>query len=251
MKCLLASLLCSAAFAAASFFPPVSHADDKPLDKGDIETIVKKVISDHPELIIQSLQNYEIRKRAEDILKAEQSLKSSENDLKNNPDSPVAGNPKGDVTIVEFFDYHCGYCKKFFSTLSQLIEEDKNIKVVFKEYPILSEDSELAAKAALAVNSLDKSKYLGFHTALMKMSGAFTLNNLTAKAQEAGIDKDAFTKAMQSPAIEKELDNNRKLAKSLNINGTPGIIIGDEIAPGAIPLEDLKAKVASARMNKK
>ena len=238
---LLAATIMSGSVAFTAF------AEDKPLDSKAIEEVVKKVIQDNPELIIKSLQNYELKKRSDEVVKASQNLKSLEGELKNNAFSPVAGNPQGDVTIVEFFDYHCGYCKRFFAELKQFLEQDKNVRVVFKEFPILSEDSKMASKAALAVNTIDKTKYLAFHNLLMKSSGGFDMNSLTAKAKEIGIDSEKFTKAMENPAIEKELENNRKLAEALNISGTPGIIIGQEITPGAIGLEELKARVASAR----
>ena len=243
-----ATMLASMGMMAATCYAEEPAA---PLDEKKIEDLVKKAIQNNPELIIKSLQDYQIKKRADEILKAAQNLRSAETDLKNNPNSPVAGNPKGDVTIVQFFDYHCGYCKRFFATLKQLMDEDKNVKIVFKEFPILSEDSRLASKAALAVNSIDKSKYIAFHALLMKNSGEFTRENLKAKAREVGIDEATFSKAMENPELEKELENNRKLAESLNISGTPGVIIGQEIAPGAIPLEELKLRVANARISGK
>ncbi|MEI7669262.1 MAG: DsbA family protein, partial [Pseudomonadota bacterium] len=147
-------------------------------------------------------------------------------------------------------NYHCGYCKKFFQEVSQLIAEDKNVKIVFREFPILSEDSRLASKAALAVNSIDKNKYLAFHTALMNFRGEFTIESLISQAKELGIDEATFKKAFENPEIDKQIESNRELAKSLDISGTPAIIIDNEIAPGAIPYSQLKEKVENSRINK-
>jgi protein-disulfide isomerase len=228
-----------------------AHAQEKPLTSAEVEAIVKKVIADNPELIVKSLQAYEAKEHAETLSKATQNIKSSQDDLNHNPDSPSAGNPKGDVTVVEFFDYHCGYCKRFFPALAKLMDEDKQIRIVFKEFPILAEDSATASKAALAVNSIDKKKYLAYHSALMQSSGSFTLDMLTEEANKLGISKAAFEKALKNPGIEKELDHNKELAQALGISGTPVIIVGTQFIPGAVGLDTLKEKIAAARKEAK
>jgi len=119
--------------------------------------------------------------------------------------------------------------------------------VVFKEFPILSEDSELAARAALAVYSIDKSKYFDYHTALMKSSGAFTMDMLTEKAKEVGIDPEAFKKALENPDVAKELSHNKEIAQSLHIDATPTVIVDTSLMTGAIDLDALKAKIADSR----
>jgi len=244
MKSPFASLLIST---AALCFAFGATAQEKPLTNADVEAMVKKVIAENPDLIMKSVESYQMKQQAQAAVKASDSITSMQNDIVNDPNSPSVGNPKGDVTVVEFFDYHCGYCKHFFPLLTRLLDEDKNVRVVFKEFPILSEDSILAAKAALAVSKLDKTKYFSYHTALMKSSGQFTMEMLTDKAKELGIDPDAFKKAMESPDIANELAHTKDLTQSLNIAGTPALIIGSDLTPGAIEMDVLKAKVAAAR----
>jgi protein-disulfide isomerase len=246
MKFTFTSLLVSAAAMSLVLTAPYANAQGT-LTKSDVEAIVKKVIQDNPELILNSVKEYQMKQQAAMLSKASQNIVAMQGDLKNNPNSPSAGNPNGDVTVVEFFDYHCHYCKQFYPALAKLMDEDKNVRIVFKEFPILSEDSALAAMAALAVYSIDKSKYFAFHTELMKSSGAFTMDMLEAKAKEVGIDPDAFKKAMANPDLNKEIDHNKELAQSIGISGTPGIIVGTELIPGAVEYDALKAKVAAAR----
>ena len=250
MKFSFASLLISAIVFSTALCA-TADAQDKALTKADVEAIVKKTIEENPELIMNSVRDYQMKQQAATLSKAAKNIVAMKGDLQNNPNSPFAGNPNGDVTIVEFFDYHCHYCKQFYPTVAKLIDDDKNLRVVFKEFPILSEDSALAAKAALAVYSIDKGKYFAYHTALMKSSGAFTMDMLQDKAKEVGIDPDAFKKAMDNADLTKEIDHNKELAQSIGINGTPAIIVGNDLIPGAIEYDALKAKIASARKEKK
>ncbi len=245
MKNSFSSLLLSTLSAAVLLWASAAPAEDA--SKAEIEGIVKEVIRDNPELIAQTMENYRKKKEEETAAKAAQQITELQAKLKKDTSLPSIGNPKGDVTLVEFFDYHCGYCKRFLPVISQLVEDDHKIRLVFMEFPILSEDSGVAAKAALVVNSIDKSKYFAFHTALMKMNGEFTLDNLTEKAKSVGIDEDAFKKGMANPAFEKELSANKDLAYTLNIHGTPAIVVGNQLVPGVIPIADLKAKIAAAR----
>lgn len=227
-----------------------AFADDKPLTQADVEETVKKVIAQHPELIVKSVQDYQSKEHEEANAKTEEKIALMQNEIKQDKLSPSVGNSKASVTIVEFFDYHCGYCKRFFPSLTQLVNEDKDVRVVFKEFPILTEDSELAAKAALAVNSIDPDKYFAFHTALMKVNGRFDMDVLTDTAKSAGINVTDFKRAMESPDVSKEIERTKSLAASLNISGTPALIIGTQLVPGAIDLDTLKTKVAEARAEK-
>ena len=162
-----------------------------------------------------------------------------------------AGNPKGDVTVVEFFDYHCGYCKHLYPAIAQLLKEDKNVRVVFREFPILSDDSVNAARAALAANAIDKDKYFAFHTALMQTSGKFDDATLADIAKKQGIDAQTLKNGMAKKDVTAELDKNRALAEDLGIRGTPAILIGDQMIPGAISYDELKKMVDDTRSGKK
>ena len=243
LTALLAALLASA---------PVAHAaDEKSLTKAETEALIKKVIHDNPELIFQTLLDYQSRTHLEEISKRAVNVSKQQDKLNYDPRSPWAGNPKGDVTVVEFFDYHCGYCKSFVPELGKLIDQDKNVRVVFKEYPILSEDSTYAAKASLAVFQIDPAKYMDYHIQLMSQRGNFNEEILTSLAQRVGIDPETFKKKLADPEIEKDLANNRELAGDLGISSTPTIVVGTDITPGAISYEGLKKRVEDVRNGQK
>jgi protein-disulfide isomerase len=247
MKSLCASLLASAALVMATLAPVAAGADDaKPMSQAEVEAIVKKVIKENPDLIFQTLLDYQQKTAAERMSKATQNLVALQEKISHDTHSPSIGNPNGDVTLIEFFDYHCGYCKRFFPEIPKLLEEDKGVRVIFKEFPILSEDS-----AALAVYSIDPKKYYDYHIELMNSSGKFTEDMLTDAATHIGIDADAFKKAFQDPERKKTIEANRKLADDLGVDATPAIIIGTELLPGAVPYEDLKAKIQEVRDSQK
>jgi protein-disulfide isomerase len=160
----------------------------------------------------------------------------------------VAGNPNGDVTIVEFFDYKCGYCRKIVPELSQLIKQDGNIRLVMKEFPILSRDSEMAARAAVA--SVKQGKYWDFHIALMS-ADEITQESVMAIAKGVGIDTVKLAADMAAPSSSDVISRNHELAQKLGIEATPTFYIGDTPYAGALPLSELKAAVAAARKAKK
>jgi protein-disulfide isomerase len=246
MKISLAALLVSSA--CTLFAPLGASADDaKPLTHDEVEAVVKQVIHDNPELIIQAVEDYQQKQQMASVSKAAQNIISLQKDLNHDPLSPSIGNPKGDVTLVEFFDYHCGYCKHFFPEIGKLLKDDPNVRIVFKEFPILSEDSETASRAALAVYKIDPSKYFEFHTLLMKSSGTFSQEMLEGKAKEIGISPEELRKAMDDPNISKELERNKTMAQAIDIQGTPGLIIGTSMTPGAVPYDILKEKIADVR----
>jgi protein-disulfide isomerase len=232
MKRQLAYFLCAALFSMSVI--SIAKAEDAPVT----DAIIEKYIMAHPDVILKSLKQYQKR----DKISAEQQEK-----LKNSEGSPVFGNKNGDVTLVEFFDYHCGYCKRFYPIISELVEQDKNLKVVFKELPILSEDSELAARAALAVHAIAPEKYFPFHATLMKTPGKFDIEKLTSLAKQAGISESDFAAAIKSEKVSEEIARTKALAEELDIAGTPAIIIGQQMIPGASTIEVLRAKITAAR----
>ena len=161
------------------------------------------------------------------------------------PHSPVAGNPAGDVTIVEFFDYHCTYCKAVSGPLDQLLAEDKGVRLVLKEYPILAEDSVVASRAALAASA--QGKYWEFHQALMAYRGKFDMPALKSIAVSVGLDADKMEADMAAASMTEDLRGNRALGDALGVQGTPTFVIGDRIIPGALSADDLKQLIAAAR----
>ncbi|MDF2368284.1 DsbA family protein [Sneathiella sp.] len=166
-------------------------------------------------------------------------------DLKDDGHSYVAGNPDGDVTIVEFFDYRCGYCKQSFPELMKTVEEDGNIRLVLKEFPILGADSFLASQAAIA--SLEQDKYLAFHTALMESRGGMTIERIRSIAADVGLDVERLEADMKKDEVREIVEKNYVLAKKLGISGTPAFVIGEEFIPGVISGEQMQALIAAVR----
>ncbi len=239
------------AFIAPALSVTPASAADKPLTREDVQAIIKDYLINNPEAVVESLKKYQEKQASDQAAKAKSALKDRAADLFQDPASPVAGNVKGDITVVEFFDYHCGYCKRALPVITQLLNEDKNVRVVFKEFPILSPDSELASKAALAVYHAKPEKYFAYHTALMAITGKFDEAAVLAAAKKLGLEEEAVKKAMDSKEVTDELAKTRDLASSLGIQGTPSFIVGGQLFPGSVSYEDLKKSIADARKEKK
>lgn len=236
-----AGLLATATFLPA-LFTPAKSADTNSMDKAAIEKIVHDYIMNNPDVILTSVDQYQQKTMAEQQRK---SLEQNAGLLFNNDKSPSVGNPEGDVTIVEFFDYNCGYCKSVFSTVEQLLEEDKNVKIIFKEFPILSPSSELAAKWALAADN--QGKYFEFHKALMEHRGKIDDAVLEGIAEKLELDIAQMKEDIAGTDIILNIERNRSLANTLAISGTPAFIVGDEIVPGAVSASRLKDIIAEKR----
>lgn len=241
--------LCAAlALSAALPLLPASAAD-KPLDKAAVEQIVRDYLLTHPEILLEAMEALEKKQQAEGEKAAAEALKSNRKALEQNAMSPVGGNPKGDVTLVEFFDYNCGYCKRTHPERSAAVKGDGKVRVVYKEFPILAPSSKEAAKAALAANR--QGKYEAFHTALMTHEGRLDSDAIRATAKEVGLDMKKLEQDMGDPAIEAEIKANMELAQKLGIRGTPGFVIGDTVVPGAIETEQFISLFNATRAAKK
>ena len=164
-------------------------------------------------------------------------------------DDPVTGNPQGTLTVVEFVDYNCGYCKRSAPLIQELLKKDKEIRYIYKEFPILSDTSVYASKAALAVNALEPAKYEAFHNALMAHPGALKSNDdVMNVAKKQGLDWSKIVAKINDPAIDKKIATNHAIAQTLNITGTPAFIIGDQLLRGAPQsLEMLEESIKQAR----
>ncbi len=215
--------------------------------KKEIEKIIGDYLRENPEIIIESIRAMQARDRQQERERGLKNLVTYREMIYNDPTSPIGGNPKGDVTIVEFFDYNCGFCKRVFPTVKKLLEEDKNIRYVFKEFPILSPQSELAARAALASWLQDKSKYVELHAEFINARGGFSESRIMRMAKKFGLDTKRLKKDMHSTKISQIINGNRELAQRLGITGTPGFIIGNQIYPGAADMATFKNLVAQAR----
>jgi len=235
-----ASLLSSAQPNAAE---PLSGAQTKA-----VETIVRDYLLNHPEIILQSMEKLREKERIAQEKAATQALSTNTKALLHHPMSPVSGDTAGDVTLVEFFDYQCGYCKRVIDSMVGLVKSDKKLRVVWKELPILGPNSRFAASAAMAAKK--QGKYFEFHIALMKSRGQLSPEKVMRIARKAGIDVAQLQEDMGDPKINTYLDETIKLAQSLGIRGTPGFVIGQKIIPGAVELDQLKAFIAEERKPK-
>jgi protein-disulfide isomerase len=212
-----------------------SHANQ--MSQENIEKIIENFLIKNPQLLRSVLDNYKKNTELEKKKKAIQSLKSFKN--------PGIFQKNADVTIYEFFDYNCGYCKSVVKTIMETISEDKKINVVFVEFPILSQQSYTAAVAALA--SKKQNLYNKFHLSLMKIRGKVDDKRVFKTAKEIGLDVQQLKIDMNDPDISNQLNKNREIAKLLNLNGTPAFIIGDVIYPGALSKENLKEIIKKVR----
>ena len=210
-----------------------------------IQELVREYLLQNPEVIVEALEIYQQRQRLAEAERQHAALLAAQESLKNDPASPVLGNPDGDITVVEFFDYRCPYCRQVAGALQELVAEDPNIRLVMKEYPILSEESVNAARAALAAVRQDG--YERFHFALMERGGSMTQAEVTRVARSVGLDVEQLLRDMRSPEIEAALRRNYALAESIGVTGTPAMVIGTTLVPGAVDLNRLRALVAEAR----
>lgn len=206
--------------------------------KQAINQMIRDYILEHPEILPEAINILQNRTKLN-------VLEQNHVRLYDDGFSYVGGNINGDITLVEFFDYNCGYCKKALITVEKLIKEDSNLRIIYKEFPILSETSFIAAKAAMA--SIKQGKYESFHHALLSNSGALTEERIYEIARSVGLDEKQLIQDMISPVLERNIQINNSIANALGINGTPGFVIGNEIVPGAIPYEELVRLIKKAR----
>jgi protein-disulfide isomerase len=207
-----------------------------------LEKAIEQYIRSHPEVLLQSLQSLEEKRQAEENERRKTAIANRQNDLLHDPLSPVSGNPDGEITLVEFFDYRCGFCKRAAGAVTQLQKDDRRVRVVYKDFPILGETSELAAKAALA--SRAQGKHQVFHEALLASKNELNKDEVLHIAADVGLDTKRLEAEMAKPEWQTVIDRNRALAKDLGINGTPGFVVGTEMVPGALDLAAMKELIA-------
>jgi len=236
-----------AALAAAAIALSGGTAAAQTVQRDEIEKIVREYILKNPEIVRDAI--IELRRRDElaETQQRSTALKSQQTKLFNSPRGVVVGNPKGNVTLVEFFDYNCGYCKKALGDISELLKNDPNLKIVLKELPILSPGSVEAARVGIAVRIQDPSKYLAFHRILLGGRGEANAARALAAAKEAGLDIERIKKDMNSAEVEATLQESAELAEALKVSGTPTYVLADQVIPGALPYERLSLAIAAVR----
>ena len=214
-------------------------------ERAEVEQVVRDYLLENPELILEALEALEQRNQVAQESRQQESLSLHRNELEKDATSPVLGNPNGDVTVVEFFDYQCGYCKQASGALRELLEKDANVRLVMKEFPILGPASLVGARAALAAERQER--YEEMHWALMANRGQLDEERVFALATDVGLDVERLRADMNDPELQETLRRNYRLAEALEIRGTPAFVIGDQLLPGAVPLEHLQQAVEEAR----
>ena len=209
-----------------------------------VRELVLDTIRNNPKIVVEALELLQERSEADKVAQARETLAKERARLESDPNAPVLGNPDGDVTVVEFFDYNCPYCKRVADEVKGLIEQDDGVRLVYREWPILGEGSLFAARAALAAREQDA--YEPMHWALMSLPRAEEESVLQAAA-DLGLDLDKLREDMKSPAIEEHIRTSFELTEGLGFSGTPAFVIGEELIPGLVPLDALQESVDRVR----
>lgn len=241
-----AALLLALALAghAAAQTPALS-----PAQADEVRRLVRDTLLKNPEILLEALDALEEKKRADDAARQTDAVARHRDALERDPADPVAGAPAGDVTLVEFSDYRCPYCKQMAEPLAALLRADPGLRLVHKELPILGPDSVVAAKAALAAQR--QGGYAAMHAALMAQRGALDEAAVVATARGLGLDVDRLARDMADPAIAARIEVNLALARELAISGTPAFVLAGRLIPGALDAASMKQLIAAARAAKR
>jgi protein-disulfide isomerase len=238
-----------AAAAALSCLPwrlPAA-ADFTPAQVQSIQSIVRDYLTKNPDVLIDILHAVKEKRDRDADLKTAAAIAEHRREIFENPRTPVGGNPHGKVSLVEFFDYRCPYCKQTQPSLEKLAIEDPELRLVYKEFPILGPASVMAARAALAASH--QGKYDAFHRAMMAARGNIDDDAVSRVAKSVGLDIDRLKRDMAAPEIAAAIEANKKLAEALDIDGTPAFVIGDRVVPGEVDLAGLRKLVADPVKN--
>ncbi len=243
----VAAAMTLAAFAMPAGTGPASAQAMNDAQKQEMGDFIRSYLLEHPEILREMADKLEAKDQEAETLARTKGLAEQKQLIFSHAGDAVVGNPKGDVTIVEFMDYNCGWCKRSVGEVQALLEKDKNLKVVFKEFPIFGPHSEFAAKAALA--SIKQGKYWELHQALFANEGQVTDEVVMNIATELGLDVNKLAEDMKDQKVLDTVSENYDLAKTLKLNGTPAFIIDDQVYPGYLPLDQLQAAIADVRSN--
>jgi len=250
VNAVLAAVVAAVTAAGTSYlFLHYASMGSQSADSERIERIIRDYLVNKPEILVEMTNELDKRQAAEQSVQQQKAISQNADAIFRSPVSHVAGNPNGDVSVVEFFDYNCPYCRRSLPDVLKLINEDGRVRLVLKELPILSHDSVAAAKLALAANK--QGKYFEMHQKLFSEPGKADKDKALRIAKELGLDIDQLQKDAQDPDIKKALDESEDLARKLDLKGTPLFLIGDRVIAGALDtlFDELKSKVAEVRQN--
>jgi protein-disulfide isomerase len=247
MNRLARPLILAAALALTAM--PAAAQDFSTAQRSEIEKIIRDYLIRHPEVLQEAMAELEKKQQLAEAEKARSAIKNHSEALFNSPRQVTLGNPQGDVTFVEFFDYNCGYCKRALNDMVELMGKDPKLKVVLKEFPVLGPSSVEAAQVGVAVRMQDKTgkKYFEFHQKLLTGRGQVDKAKALAAAKEIGLDMARLEKDLKSDEIGKTLEESMKLAEALGLNGTPSYVIGNDVVIGAVGQAALSQKIQAAR----
>ena len=245
MRQIFTALLLSACLAIA----PAAHADTPgkftPEQRAEIVSIIRQALAADPSILRDALEALQRDEASREEAVARTAISGMRDALVHNSADPVGGNPKGDVTVVEFYDERCPFCRGMQPIEAELLKRDHDVRVVFKDIPILGAGSELAARAVLAAQRQDG--FAKLRSVLMAGTPNIDIEVVHTAALKAGLDWPRLQHDMADPAIQSRIDANLKLARALHIDGTPTYVIGDAMLSGAVELADLQSAVAAAR----
>jgi protein-disulfide isomerase len=214
-------------------------------DKAALGNSIRDYLMANPEVLVEAMQELERKQDSQRDTVAQKAIQENRAKLMSDPESPIVGNPNGDVTIVEFSDYQCPYCKRAHSAVKAVLAADSKVKLVFKDLPILGEPSRIAALAALAARA--QNKHLALHDALMESNGKLDRNRIMEIAGSVGLDVARLQKDMDDPKLKDIIERNMALASALGVRGTPAFVIGNQFVPGAVDADTLKRMISDAR----
>lgn len=236
-----------AALALVVLASPAARADSAltPTQTKEIDGLIHDYILAHPDVIVEALQAAQDKADADRHAAAESALDKHRDALLHDPASPVLGNPDGDVTLVEFFDYRCPYCKSSAPTIAELIRKDPRLRVVMKEFPVLGAESTYASRVALV--AARHGKYAAFHETVLGYKGTLDNARTLELAAQIGLDPKQTAVEAEDPKLDAMITANIDLAHALAIDGTPSFVIGKFIIPGVVTMDDLKLAIATAR----
>ena len=221
-----------------TMMPSLARADLGATDRATLNSIIEDFIRNNPEVVRDTLIALAAREEAERKQTGLAKVRDDQGD-------PVMGNANGTITLYEFSDYNCGYCKRVFEPIQQLVRDNPDVRLVIKEFPILSQSSLVAAKAAIAAEM--QGKFGDYHIAMMTYRGQITDAVVMRMAAQAGLDIEQLKSDMESSKTLAIIQRTREAAAALEINGTPGLVIGDTVVPGAIGLDELVKLIAEER----
>ena len=244
MRFVTKAALAGVSLMAATILPAGAEFSPLPAQPA-LDQAIEQYIRSHPEVIVHALESWEVKRQEEERVRVTQAIATHQQELLRDPASPVSGNADGGVTVIEFFDYRCGYCKRVAGTVTQLQKDEPGVRVVYKDFPILGAASVFAARAALAAQA--QGKHQAFHEAMLASENELTKEEVFVIAERVGLDGQKLEADMHSPEWQRAIDRTSELARQLGISGTPGFVVGSEFHAGALDLPSLKGLVARAR----